>query len=186
MSSVGEPLIEPFDIKFKGGVRRKQWFRNCVAVGLAGVFLLVAAVGLLRPARTGAVPYDDAMRQRLSALGAAAPAVGAADGAIFGEADRAGFAFVKRDGIWLALGDPQGEERDRVSAIWRFRDVCERAGVDPAFWRAGPDLLRVYADIGLTPFPLPAGPDGRLYLLCRPERDIEALLPLLPKAEDVP
>lgn len=39
LSSVGEPLIEPFDIKFRGGVRRKQWFRNCVAVGLAGGFV---------------------------------------------------------------------------------------------------------------------------------------------------
>ncbi|WP_447762949.1 tryptophan halogenase family protein [Sphingopyxis panaciterrae] len=39
MSSVGKPRIEPFDIKFKGGVRRKQWFRNCVAVGLAGGFV---------------------------------------------------------------------------------------------------------------------------------------------------
>ncbi|ALH80802.1 tryptophan halogenase family protein [Sphingopyxis macrogoltabida] len=39
MSSVGTPRIEPFDIKFRGGVRRKQWFRNCVAVGLAGGFV---------------------------------------------------------------------------------------------------------------------------------------------------
>ncbi|MFN3961279.1 MAG: tryptophan 7-halogenase, partial [Parvularculaceae bacterium] len=39
MSSVGTPRIEPFDIKFKGGVRRKQWYRNCVAVGLAGGFV---------------------------------------------------------------------------------------------------------------------------------------------------
>ena len=156
------------------------------AVGLAGVFLLVAAVGLLRPARTGSVPYDEPTRLRLLALGAVAPAVGAADGAMFGEADRAGFAFVKREGIWLALGDPAGEERDRISAIWRFRDVCERAGVDPAFWRAGPGLLRVYADIGLTPFPLQGGDEGALHLLCRPERDIEALLPLLPQADVVP
>lgn len=154
------------------------------AVGLAGVLLLAAAARLLRPARSGALPYDEAMRQRLVGLGAAAPVVGGADGAIFGEADRAGFAFVKREGIWLALGDPAGEERDRVSAIWRFRDICERAGVDPAFWRAGPGLLRVYADIGLTPFPLEGGPDGPLHLLCRPERDIEALLPLLPKVDD--
>lgn len=154
------------------------------AVGMAGVLLLAAAVLLLRPARILALPYDEAMRQRLMALGAVAPVVGGADGAIFGEADRAGFAFVKREGIWLALGDPAGEERDRVSAIWRFRDVCERAGVDPAFWRAGPALLRVYADIGLTPFPLEGGPAGPLHLLCRPERDIEALLPLLPKVDD--
>jgi phosphatidylglycerol lysyltransferase len=153
-------------------------------VGLAGVLLLTAAVRLLRPARSGALPYDEATRQRLVALGAVAPALGAADGAVFGEAGRAGCAFVKRDGVWLAFGDPAGEERDRVSTIWRFRDLCERAGADPAFWRAGPELLRVYADIGLTPFPLGNGPAAPWYLLCRPERDIEALLPLLPKVDD--
>jgi phosphatidylglycerol lysyltransferase len=117
-------------------------------------------------------------------MGAVTPELGAADGAIFGEAGRAGCAFVRLDGVWLAFGDPAGDERDRVSAIWRFRDVCERAGVDPAFWRAGNELLRVYADIGLTPFPLGVGPSGPLNLLCRPERDINALLPLLPKVAD--
>jgi tryptophan halogenase len=39
ISTVGEPLIEPFDIKFKGGVRRRQWYRNCVAIGLSGGFV---------------------------------------------------------------------------------------------------------------------------------------------------
>lgn len=150
------------------------------AVGVAGVLLLVAAVRLLRPARPPALPYDEAARQRLLALGALAPALGAADGAVFGEAGRAGFAFVKREGIWLALGDPAGEERDRISAIWRFRDICERARVDPAFWRVGEGLLRVYADIGLTAFPL----EGGGWLACRAERDLEALLPLLPGHDD--
>jgi phosphatidylglycerol lysyltransferase len=149
-------------------------------VGVAGVLLLVAAVRLLRPARPPALPYDEAARQRLLALGALAPALGAADGAVFGEAGRAGFAFVKREGIWLALGDPAGEERDRISAIWRFRDICERARVDPAFWRVGEGLLRVYADIGLTAFPL----EGGGWLACRAERDLEALLPLLPGHDD--
>ena len=44
-----------------------------------------------------------------------------------------------------------------ISAIWRFRDLCERAGVDPAFWRVGPELLRVYGDIGLAAVPLGEG-----------------------------
>lgn len=155
------------------------------AVGVAGILLLVAAFRLLRPARPPALPYDEAMRQRLAALGAMAPVIGAADGAVFGEAGRAGLAFVKRDGIWLALGDPAGEERDRVSAVWRFRDVCALAGVDPAFWRVGPGLLRVYADIGLTAFPL--GPEeGGRFLACRAERDLAALLPLLPESGDAP
>lgn len=154
------------------------------AVGVAGVLLLVAAVRLLRPARPPALPYDAATQQRLAALGALAPPLGGADGAVFGEAGRAGFAFVKRDGIWLGLGDPAGEEADRVSAIWRFRDICEAARVDPAFWRVGPDLARVYADIGLTVLPLAAGSEGPRYLACRAERDLEALLPLLPGHDD--
>jgi phosphatidylglycerol lysyltransferase len=92
---------------------------------------------------------------------------------------------VRRDDIWLALGDPVGEERDRVSAIWRFRDICERAGVDAAFNRVGPDLLRVYGDIGLTTFPLDPPPPGepQRYLACRAEKDLEKLMALLPATE---
>ena len=150
------------------------------AVGLAGVLLLVAAFRLLRPARPPALPYGAEMRGRLAALGARAPVE--ADGAVFGEGGRAGVAFVRHNGIWLALGDPAGEERDRVSAIWRFRDICDQARVDPAFWRVGPDLLRVYADIGLTPFPLDDDPGH--FLVCRAEHDLTALLPLLPGPDD--
>jgi phosphatidylglycerol lysyltransferase len=152
------------------------------AVGLAGVLLLVAAFRLLRPARPPALPYGAATRERLAALGAMAPA--RADGAVFGEGGRAGLAFLRHEGVWLALGDPGGEERDRVSAIWRFRDLCERAGVDPAFWRVGPELLRVYADIGLTPFPLANEPSR--FLACRAEHDLAALLPLLPGSGHAP
>ncbi|MBR0679694.1 lysylphosphatidylglycerol synthetase family protein [Roseomonas eburnea] len=154
------------------------------AVGLAAVLLLVAAARLLRPARPPVLPYDAEVRERLRALGAMAPLACGADGAVFGEAGRAGFAFVRREGIWLALGDPAGEERDRVSAIWRFRDICDQARVRPAFWRVGPGLLRVYADIGLTPFALAAEGKAQRYLVCRAERDLEALLPLLPEADD--
>lgn len=39
VNSVGEPLIDPIYLKFAGGVRRRQWYRNCVAVGLAGGFV---------------------------------------------------------------------------------------------------------------------------------------------------
>jgi len=149
-------------------------------VGMAAILLLVAAGWLLRPARLPVLAYDAAVREKLAALGAWAPAEGGADGAVFGEAGRAGFAFVKRDGIWLALGDPAGEARDRISAIWRFRDICAQEGVDPAFFGVGPGLLRVYADIGLTAFPL-AGEEGEpRFLACQAERDLASLLPLLP------
>ena len=35
----GERLIEPNRLRFTTGVRRKQWHRNCIAVGLSGGFL---------------------------------------------------------------------------------------------------------------------------------------------------
>jgi phosphatidylglycerol lysyltransferase len=151
-------------------------------VGLTGVLLLAGMVRLLRPARIVPLAWGPETRARLRALGALAPAQ--ADGAVLAESERAGFAFLKRDGVWLALGDPAGgEERDRISAVWRFRDLCERAGVDAAFWRVGPGLLRVYADIGLTAVPLGTGEAGRpVFLALRAERDMDKLRELLPAA----
>lgn len=147
-------------------------------VGLAGVLLLVGMARLLRPARLAALAWGGAVRDRLRALGATPPTE--ADGAVFGERDQAGLAWISRPGVWLALGDPVGEREDAISAIWRFRDLCERAGVDPAFWRVGADYLRVYADIGLTAVPL-AEPGGEpRFLLLRAERDLERLDSLLP------
>jgi phosphatidylglycerol lysyltransferase len=176
-------------VAYGGRVAEESWWGAVLSplapdslrftVGLAGVLLLVAAVRLLRPARLAPVPYDEAARLRLRLLGAEAPPT--ADGAVFGEAGRAGFAFVKREEVWLALGDPAGEERDRISAIWRFRDICERARVDPAFWRVGPGLLRVYGDIGLTAFPLEREKGGaQRWLACNAERDLERLMTVLP------
>jgi uncharacterized membrane protein YbhN (UPF0104 family) len=149
-------------------------------VGLAAVLLLAGMIRLLRPARLAAAAWTPEARARLRGFGGPVPE--AADGAVFGEAGQAGLAFVRRDGFWMALGDPVGEERDRVSAIWRFRDICDRAGVDPAFWRVSPALLRVYGDIGLTAFPLaaPAPGEPQRYLACRAEKDLEKLLASLP------
>jgi phosphatidylglycerol lysyltransferase len=152
-------------------------------VGLAAVLLLVGMARLLRPVKQRPEPWTPEVAARLSGAGGTVPET--ADGAVFGDAGRAGLAFVKRDGIWLAIGDPVGEERDRISAIWRFRDMCERAGVDPAFWRVTPALLRVYGDIGLTAFPLapPAAGEPQRYLACRAEKDLETLMALLPAQE---
>ncbi|WP_203072038.1 lysylphosphatidylglycerol synthase domain-containing protein [Falsiroseomonas ponticola] len=194
LAVVGACAIMLAMVSYGGKVGGESWWEVVVSplapdslrfsVGLAAVLLLVAAARLLRPARLAPEPWGEEVRGRLKALGAVAPET--ADGAVFGEAGRAGFGFVRRNGVWLALGDPAGEERDRVSAIWRFRDMCDRAGVDAAFWRVGPGLLRVYGDIGLTAFPIEAaagGEPGERYLACRAERDLQALLPLLPVVE---
>jgi phosphatidylglycerol lysyltransferase len=156
-------------------------------VGLAAVLLLFGMARLLRPARLEPEQWDAMVRGRLRMLGGVPPEK--ADGAVFAETGRAGLAFIRHDGIWMALGDPVGgEERDRVAVVWRFRDICDRARVDPAFFRVGPALLRVYGDIGLTAFPLGPPPPGepQRYLVCRAEKDLEKLLTLLPPAEPMP
>ncbi len=180
-------------VSLGGRVAEESWFEVVLsplvpdnlrfAVGLAAVLLLIGVVRLLRPVRLRPEAWTGPTRARVKRLGAAAPEL--ADGAVFGESGRAGFAFVKRDDVWLGLGDPAGEENDRISAIWRFRDMCDRAGVDAAFSRVGTGLLRVYGDIGLTAFAMETPRDGSAprYLVCRAERDLQKLLPLLPQGE---
>jgi len=176
-------------VAYRSPVGGESWFEVVLseeaphslrfAVGLAALMLLAGMVRLLRPAPVAPAPWTAELRARLRAFGAAAPEH--ADGAVLGEAGRAGFAFLGRDGVWMALGDPAGDPRDRISAIWRFRDICDRAGVQPAFREVGPALLRVYADIGLTAFPITPAEDGeKRYLVCRAERDLEKLMALLP------
>ncbi len=138
-------------------------------VGLGAVLLLAGVARLLRraPLRTG--EYDAAARTR---LGSAAPVE--ADAVLWGERGEAVLAFRRgEEGMWVAEGDPAGEARDAVSAIWRFRDLCERNGARPAFRGVGERFLRVYADIGLQAVPDPARP-GR-WLACDPARDLRRL-----------
>jgi len=160
-----------------------------VAVALAVVLALVAIWRLIRPGRVGWMPWAGEGRQRYAALGAMPPVL--ADGIVMGEAGRAGIPFRRIGRVLLGLGDPAGSVQDRVSAIWNLRDLAQQEGLDPAVWRAGPGLLKVYADLGLIALPL--GPDGlplperiddapmvAQYLCCRAERDLSLLLPLLP------
>ena len=112
---------------------------------------------------------------------------------VMGEAERAGIPFRRCGRVLLGLGDPGGAETDRVSAIWRLRDLAQQEGLDPAFWRAGPGaaegVWRSRADRVAagrqTDLPLPESPDetpaAPHYLVCMAERDLGALLPLLPE-----
>jgi len=161
-----------------------------LTVALAVVLALIAIWRLLRPGKVRWLPWDAGARQRLALLGGTIPPA-KADGMVLGEAERAGIPFRRCGRVLLGLGDPTGAEADRVSAIWRLRDLARQEGLDPAFWRAGPGLLKVYGDLGLTALPL--GSDGlpqeesrdgataaRQYLVCVAERDLKTLLPLLP------
>jgi len=162
-----------------------------LTVALAVALALIAIWRLLRPGKVRWLAWDAAARQRLALLGGIIPPA-RADGLVLGEAERAGIPFRRCGRVLLGLGDPTGAESDRVSVIWRLRDLAQQEGLAPAFWRAGPGLLKVYGDLGLTALalgpdglPLPESPDetpeARQYLVCLAERDLSALLPMLPQ-----
>jgi uncharacterized membrane protein YbhN (UPF0104 family) len=156
-----------------------------LSVGLA----LLAIVRLLRPGHVTWLPWAGEGRLRYASMGVLPPV--SADGIVLGEAGRAGIPFRRLGRVMLGLGDPVGAPSDSVSAIWRLRDLAAQEGLDPAVWRAGPDMLKVYGGLGLTALPL--GPDGlllpescedtpasSLYLCCVAERDLSTLIPQLP------
>jgi lysylphosphatidylglycerol synthetase-like protein (DUF2156 family) len=164
------------------------------AVALAVLLGSIAIWLLVRPGRVHALPWDALAARRLFMMGAIPPAH--ADGMVTGETDRAGLPFRRIGRVLLGLGDPAGAEGDKISAVWRLRDLARQEGLDPAFWRVGPGLLKVYADLGLTPLPL--GTDGQIvqadetvdprrrYLVCVAERDLKALMPMLPELAGSP
>jgi len=160
-----------------------------VSVALAVGLALIAIWRLVRPGRVTWHPWNAEARLRMARFGPLPPT--GADGVVWGEAEQAGIAFRRCGRVLLGLGDPAGLEADRVSAIWRLRDLAQQEGLDPAIWRAGPALLTVYGDIGLTALPLGADglplpeaatetPASDQYLVCMAERDLSTLLPLLP------
>jgi uncharacterized membrane protein YbhN (UPF0104 family) len=160
-----------------------------LTVAISMLLGLTAMWLLLRPGRVRYLPWDTSARQLLRGWGDRLHQP--ADGVVLGEAGRAAIPFRRIGGVVLGLGDPVGDETDRISAIWRLRDLAQQEGVDAAVWYAGPALLKVYGDLGLTALPL--GRDGLplpesdgdtpvagQYLVCKAERDLNLLLPILP------
>ena len=154
-----------------------------VMLGLVAIWLL------LRPGRVRYLPWDNSARALLLSWGSRLDQP--ADGVVLGESARAAIAFRRCERVLLGIGDPVGDETDRVSVIWRLRDLAQQEGLDAAVWRAGPELLKVYADLGLTALPLGSdglplpesdgdAPPAEQYLVCKAERDLNMLLPILP------
>jgi len=164
-----------------------------IALALTVAFGLIAIWRLMRPGRVTWSAWQPGGRRVFAASGPFDQVP--PDGVVWGESDRAAIPFRRVGPVLLALGDPVGADNDRVSAIWRLRDLARQEGRDPAVWRAGAQYLSVYADLGLAALPL--GQDGlpsaepeepsrataskpAQYLVCVAERDLTTLLPLLP------
>ncbi len=160
-----------------------------VAIAIAMLLGLSAIWLLIRPGRVRYLPWDLNARRLLREWGAEPNQN--ADGVVLGEAAKAAIPFRRCGRVLLGLGDPVGDQGDQISAIWRLRDLAQQEGLDAAVWYAGPSLLKVYGDLGLTALPL--GTDGlplpesdgdtpvaEQYLVCVAERDLNLLLPVLP------
>ncbi len=159
------------------------------SVALSVLVGAIAIWRLIRPGRVAWTAWGPEARLRFAALGGDPPV--RADGMVWGETERAAIPFRRGGRVLLGLGDPAGAGSDRVSAIWRLRDLAEQEGLHLAIHGTGPSLLQVYADVGLAAFPLgadglplsegeaPASGAARHYLVCRPDGDLSLLLPLL-------
>ena len=158
-----------------------------VSVLLLVIVFLLATWRLIRPGRVVWLPWSGDGQQRFESLGGDASTT--ADGVVLGETGRSCIAFRRVGGLLLGLGDPTGGARDRISAIWRLRDLAIQEGRNTAVWRAGPEMLDVWGDIGLTAWPL--GADGtpharepeeadRRFLCCPDEAGFRTVVAALP------
>ncbi len=128
-----------------------------VSVALLVVVFLFATWRLIRPGRVASLAWTEEARRFFEGSGAELPEN--ADGIVLGETGRSCIAFRRAGGVLVGLGDPAGPSPDRISAIWRLRDLAVQEGRATAVWRAGPELLQTWNSLGLIAWPL--GPDER-------------------------
>ncbi len=155
--------------------------RTRLSVGLSVLVGLLAIARLILPGRVAPLPWTGETETSYLALtpsGVELPpaAPGRPDGLMAGETGRALLPFRRLGRLIIGLGDPAGRRSDQVSAIWRLRDLAVQEGREPIFWRVGPALLDVYADLGLEAWPLDERASA---FLCCPAQRVEALLALL-------
>jgi phosphatidylglycerol lysyltransferase len=155
--------------------------RTRLSVGLAVLVGLAAIARLVLPGRIAPAAWTVDAQTRYLALvpagtGLPPPPLGRPDGVVVGETGRAMIPFRRLGRMLIGLGDPAGAPSDQISTIWRLRDLAVQEGREPIFWRVGPTLLDVYADLGLEAWPLD---EPEPHYLCCPAARGEFLLRLL-------
>ncbi len=65
--------------------------------------------------------------------------------------DRDAFIMYAIEGrSWVAMGDPVGPEDRWEELAWRFIDLCDRSGGQPAFYQIQGRHLELYSNLGLS------------------------------------
>lgn len=129
-----------------------------VVVGVAGIWLYLA----LRPAPPRPRPASPADFDRIARLLATTGRTDASlaflgdKSLLFSDSGRGFLMYGVQDRSWIALGDPVGSAGEQTELIWRFRELCDRNGANPAFYRVRPATLPLYLDVGLIPVRLGA------------------------------
>ncbi len=162
--------------QFALGADAPRSLRATVVMALVGVGFGLAHLLRAAPARPPAV--TDAELEKCAAILADSDQIDGnlvflRDKSVLFSADGDGFLMYGVNGrSWIVLGDPIGPPETREELVWRFRELCDRAGGRPAFYQVEAGGLPLYIDAGLVPVKLgeDAWVDLRAFSLDGPSR----------------
>ncbi|HEX7127715.1 MAG TPA: bifunctional lysylphosphatidylglycerol flippase/synthetase MprF [Thermodesulfobacteriota bacterium] len=126
------------------------------SAGAAGLVAALVVCRLLRRVPPEPSPVTPAALERAAAIVAASPRADAwlallGDKAfLFSDSGRSFLAYGVEGGSFVALGDPVGVEAEGSELVWAFRELADRRGAWPVFYRVGPNRLPLYLDLGLA------------------------------------
>jgi len=147
-------------------------------VGGSAVLCLLAIVQMIRVGRAPVLPWTKDNAERYYDLDHALAEFGPRppNGVLFGEAGRAAIPFLRTTRFIIGLGDPAGQAKFCVTAIWRLRDLALQEGRHLVFIRIGETMQTVYCDLGLSVCRNGPGDAGTLCCLPQDETAVRAVL----------
>jgi phosphatidylglycerol lysyltransferase len=125
-------------------------------VAVSVLALLFASVRLLQPSRPSLSLPSAVDLERVRAIVAAHPhtyahlALLGDKHFLFNEGCTAFLMYGVSGRSWVCMGDPIGDEDERLELAWRFREICDRHEGWPIFYEADKENLHIYLDLGLS------------------------------------
>ncbi|HJT25448.1 MAG TPA: bifunctional lysylphosphatidylglycerol flippase/synthetase MprF, partial [bacterium] len=118
--------------------------------------LLFSIIALLSPSQPetefpGPAELDRAFEAAKKSRRATASLALLGDKALYFNRKNDAFLMYAIEGrIWIVLGDPVGEEKEREDLAIKFRDLCHRKKMWALFFLVDPQHFQFYLDMGLT------------------------------------